>query len=445
MKKRFLAIIALLVMIPTMIFATDVAITWEWMIDDPQVTGFRYQLDDENPDNWIVVDGNTTTAVFQNLDGSKEYALYLQQTFDGIDWSDSAVSVAYPLFEAEDTDTAVADEVTMDANTGEIQETEAMPVEDAVVAEEAMPAEDAVVAEEAMPVEDEMVAEEAMPVEDEMVAEEAMPAEDAVVAEEAMPAEDEMVAEEAMPAEDAVVAEEEMPAEDAVVAEEAMPAEDEMVAEDAMPMEDVVVVEAEEETPAVEETKMASRYYTSIGLEVGASNDLNVLTNTVNSASYLQFKPVATLALGFNNIKTINSVVGLGLNLDISAVDYIDSSSGVVTEILSGFQDGSNLSMKVSIAPEIEFDLHSLIIDLGLVGDMTLVNVPVIGTADLDPTFDFFNYGVFSYGAKLGMALQVSDHVQYAVDGSITKVNDLAAITDGDWAISAVTGFKFTF
>jgi len=435
----------LLVMIPTMIFATDVAITWEWMIDDPQVTGFRYQLDDENPDNWIVVDGNTTTAVFQNLDGSKEYALYLQQTFDGIDWSDSAVSVAYPLFEAEDTDTAVADKVTMDANTGEIQETEAMPVEDAVVAEEAMPAEDAVVAEEAMPVEDEMVAEEAMPVEDEMVAEEAMPAEDAVVAEEAMPAEDEMVAEEAMPAEDAVVAEEEMPAEDAVVAEEAMPAEDEMVAEDAMPMEDVVVVEAEEETPAVEETKMASRYYTSIGLEVGASNDLNVLTNTVNSASYLQFKPVATLALGFNNIKTINSVVGLGLNLDISAVDYIDSSSGVVTEILSGFQDGSNLSMKVSIAPEIEFDLHSLIIDLGLVGDMTLVNVPVIGTADLDPTFDFFNYGVFSYGAKLGMALQVSDHVQYAVDGSITKVNDLAAITDGDWAISAVTGFKFTF
>jgi len=409
MKKRFLAIIALLVMIPTMIFATDVAITWEWMIDDPQVTGFRYQLDDENPDNWIVVDGNTTTAVFQNLDGSKEYALYLQQTFDGIDWSDSAVSVAYPLFEAEDTDTAVADEVTMDANTGEIQETEAMPVEDAVVAEEAVPAEDEMVAEEAIPAEDEMVAEEAMPVEDEMVAEEAMPAEDAVVA------------------------------------EEAMPAEDEMVAEDAMPMEDVVVVEAEEETPAVEETKMASRYYTSIGLEVGASNDLNVLTNTVNSASYLQFKPVATLALGFNNIKTINSVVGLGLNLDISAVDYIDSSSGVVTEILSGFQDGSNLSMKVSLAPEIEFDLHSLIIDLGLVGDMTLVNVPVIGTADLDPTFDFFNYGVFSYGAKLGMALQVSDHVQYAVDGSITKVNDLAAITDGDWAISAVTGFKFTF
>ncbi|MCK9192005.1 MAG: hypothetical protein M0P10_10760, partial [Sphaerochaetaceae bacterium] len=255
MKKRFLAIIALLVMIPTMIFATDVAITWEWMIDDPQVTGFRYQLDDENPDNWIVVDGNTTTAVFQNLDGSKEYALYLQQTFDGIDWSDSAVSVAYPLFEAEDTDTAVADEVTMDANTGEIQETEAMPAEDAVVAEEAMPVEDEMVSEEAMPAEDEMVTEEAMPAEDAVVAEEAMPAEEAVVAEEAMPAEDAVVAEEEMPAEDAVVAEEEMPAEDAVVAEEAMPAEDEMVAEeempaedemvaeDAMPMEDVVVVE----------------------------------------------------------------------------------------------------------------------------------------------------------------------------------------------------------
>jgi uncharacterized membrane protein YgcG len=94
MKKRFLAVLALLVLVPTIIFATGVAITWEWMIDDPQVTGFRYQLDDENVDNWIVVDGETTSAVFQNLEGSAEYSLYLQQTFDGVNWSDSAVSVA---------------------------------------------------------------------------------------------------------------------------------------------------------------------------------------------------------------------------------------------------------------------------------------------------------------------------------------------------------------
>ncbi|MGD1823207.1 MAG: hypothetical protein ACPKM0_10660 [Pleomorphochaeta sp.] len=101
MKKRFITLLALLVLLPVMAFATEVVITWEWMLDDPQITGFRYQLDGEDPDNWTVVDGMTSSCVIQNLDGSKEYTLYLQQTYDGVNWSPSAISIAMPLYASE--------------------------------------------------------------------------------------------------------------------------------------------------------------------------------------------------------------------------------------------------------------------------------------------------------------------------------------------------------
>ncbi|MGD1815514.1 MAG: hypothetical protein ACPKNR_00645 [Pleomorphochaeta sp.] len=108
MKKRFITLLALLVLLPVMVFATDVVITWEWMLDDPQITGFRYQLNGEDPENWVVVDANTTSCAIQNLDGSKEYTLYLQQTYDGVNWSPSASSTAMPLFAEETTEVAQA-------------------------------------------------------------------------------------------------------------------------------------------------------------------------------------------------------------------------------------------------------------------------------------------------------------------------------------------------
>ena len=130
-----------------MAFATEVVITWEWMLDDPQITGFRYQLDGEDPDNWTVVDGMTSSCSIQHLDGSKEYTLYLQQTYDGVNWSPSAISIAMPLYSAEEIEAPVVEDQTQVVEeSDEIIEDEVVAsdvvVEDEVMAEET---EDAVV------------------------------------------------------------------------------------------------------------------------------------------------------------------------------------------------------------------------------------------------------------------------------------------------------------
>lgn len=122
----------MLIIIPAVAFASDVVITWEWMQDDPQVTGFRYQLDEENPDKWITVPSDTTSVTIQNLDGAMEHSLYLQQTYDGVNWSASAISVAYPLYteeptaQVEDSKSDMSEEMTSDVMAKE----ESAPVEE---------------------------------------------------------------------------------------------------------------------------------------------------------------------------------------------------------------------------------------------------------------------------------------------------------------------------
>lgn len=130
MKKRLFTLLALLVLLPVMAFATEVVITWEWMLDDPQVTGFRYQLNGEDPDSWEIVDGMTSSAVIENLDGTIEHTLYLQQTYDGINWSPSAISTAPALVEEEPMVEAEA-----------VEEVEAEVVEPEIIAEETQDAE----------------------------------------------------------------------------------------------------------------------------------------------------------------------------------------------------------------------------------------------------------------------------------------------------------------
>ncbi len=136
MKKKFLTLLALLVLLPVMAFATEVVITWEWMLDDPQITGFRYQLDGEDPDNWTVVDGMTSSCSIQHLDGSKEYTLYLQQTYDGVNWSPSAISVAMPLYSAEEIEAPIVEEETQVVEEIEDVVKEEVVASDEVVEEE---------------------------------------------------------------------------------------------------------------------------------------------------------------------------------------------------------------------------------------------------------------------------------------------------------------------
>ncbi len=86
------------------------------MLDDPQITGFRYQLDDENPEDWIyTAPENNFSNFFNILDGSKRNILFFyNKTYDGVNWSASAISMAYPLFEEQATEIAPLDEDNSD-------------------------------------------------------------------------------------------------------------------------------------------------------------------------------------------------------------------------------------------------------------------------------------------------------------------------------------------
>jgi hypothetical protein len=379
-------------MIPTMIFAADVAITWEWMVDDPQVSGFRYQLNDENPDNWTVVDANTTMAVIQNLDGSKEYSLYLQQTFDGVNWSESSVSVAMPLYGADE----------------EMMDDMAAPMDEMAASMDDMEA----------PM-DEMAA----PM-DEMAA----PKEDMDVAEEMAEPMDEMVE----------------PMKDMDVAEEMVEPMDEMAA----PMEDMDVAEEMTETMDMESEAHEKRnhYYTSLGLNVGGIYSLNPIIMSDDTTTYNKFQPALNLALGFNNILSPGKTVGFGLNFDIDLLGYVDGSKSFTSTAQTFFTEDTDFSLRVALTPEMEINTKHFVLDLGVIGDVTFVgNQDIIGLqADLTPSFDWFDYGVFSYGAKAGLAYKFNSGLQYVIDGSIRKANDFD-ITDGDWSINGFTGLKFTY
>jgi len=131
MKKKYLLLLALC-LFPAMLSATEVAVTWEWMLDDPDVTGFRYQLDSEDPDGWTTVLPDTTSYTAQNLDGGKAYTLYLQQTYDGESWSESASETSTVFDQTPAVETAPAPAAPVVSSDNMLSETP----EEAPLAEE---------------------------------------------------------------------------------------------------------------------------------------------------------------------------------------------------------------------------------------------------------------------------------------------------------------------
>lgn len=179
MNKKVLGIILALVMVPAMLFAVPVVVTWEWSLDDPAVTTFRYQIGGEEADKWIVVDASQTSYTVEGLDGTQSYSLYLQQSYDGEHFSSSAIATAEPLEVAAETTPEVvpAAETTVAAvTTAPAAETKPAATETAPV----VPAEP--VKTEAAPVAETKPVEVAKPVEEVKPAEAAKPAETAKVA-----------------------------------------------------------------------------------------------------------------------------------------------------------------------------------------------------------------------------------------------------------------------
>ncbi len=92
---RFLLILAIvMIAFMTSLTAASMTVEWEWLLDDPEVTAYRYQLGGEDPDGWIVVSADTDTFIATGLDPYQDYTLYVQRSYDGANWSESASSTA---------------------------------------------------------------------------------------------------------------------------------------------------------------------------------------------------------------------------------------------------------------------------------------------------------------------------------------------------------------
>jgi len=341
MRMKFIALLAALVLLPAVLFAVPVVVTWEWLLEDPMVTTFRYQVNGEDDDKWTVVDSSVTSHTERGLDGTLAHTLYLQQSYDGIHFSDSAISVAEPMFPAIEEMPVIAEEPVVVAEP----ETAAPVAEEMPVVASAQ--------EIALPVEEEIlpVAEEIAPVTEEVVA----------VAEEVVPITEEVIAsEEIAPiAEEPVIVAEQAaepvePAPEAVVASQPEPV--------AAPVEPVEPPKAKDE----------SRYYTTISL----GGTLNWQDPALSS--YGRFNLQAGVGLQLNNLMTFNKSLGLGVDVDLMYSPYKVSTYGWRTAVQDVFKFDfatafGNLdhALTISVAPMLNMEFGKVAFDLGVGGFFT--------------------------------------------------------------------------
>jgi hypothetical protein len=342
MKRKFITVFAALILLPAFLFAVPVVVTWEWLLEDPLVTTFRYQVDGEKEDNWTVVDSSVTSYTERGLDGTVDHTLYLQQSYDGEHFSGSAASVAEAMFPPE----------------------EEVPV----VASEPAPATEEIVAEEPAPVAEEVVAEEPAPVAEELVAEEPAPVAEELVAEEPAPVAEELVAEEPVAAAEEV----------AVVAEE--------------PAAETPLLVAEE--PVEEKKKAESRSRTTLTLG-GTFNFQDPALNI-----YHKYNLQAELGVHMENLLTFNDSLGLGVDLGLAYSPYLYSSYGWTNtaEDVLAFDFSTALSNfdqagTISIAPMLNISMGKTDFDIGIGGFLTWG--PDLATT----SGDAFLYGAFAKAA----------------------------------------------
>ena len=103
MMKRLLALLVVLIFAMSAAFALDGIVTWVWYVNDWDVQYYRYQLDGEDDDKWTVVEWDVNEVTLE-LDVSVVHTLYLQQSYDGVNWSvsSSADSEIYESGEPEE-------------------------------------------------------------------------------------------------------------------------------------------------------------------------------------------------------------------------------------------------------------------------------------------------------------------------------------------------------
>lgn len=146
--KRLIVLAVMLLAFVLPLVAASVTVTWNW---SPSVSGvkyFRYQVGGEAEDGWTVVSSDVVSYSLTEADGSEEYTLYLQQSYDGKYWSPSA--------------TATSTRVVPTPATVEASIIDAPVAEPEAVVEEPAATEPEAVVEEEVVVVEEPVAEEAV-------------------------------------------------------------------------------------------------------------------------------------------------------------------------------------------------------------------------------------------------------------------------------------------
>lgn len=99
-KKLVMILLVLGACLLPLMAAQTMSVNWKWNHDDLDVTYYRYQLNGEAENAWTVVPADVLSYEATDLDPYSSYSLYLQCSYDGENWSESAVAVAEPLLTA---------------------------------------------------------------------------------------------------------------------------------------------------------------------------------------------------------------------------------------------------------------------------------------------------------------------------------------------------------
>lgn len=119
-KVVFITALFMLVILP-LSAARTMSVTWNWVLGDPDIKEYRYQINKEDADGWTVVDGKTASYTADGLDAYSSYTLYLQASYDGVSWSVSASNTVNAPLTVEKEESV------------KVEETKTLPVEEKVV------------------------------------------------------------------------------------------------------------------------------------------------------------------------------------------------------------------------------------------------------------------------------------------------------------------------
>ena len=101
LRKLVFALVVFVMIASPLMAAQRMNVTWKWESDDSGITLYRYQIGAEADDNWTVVDASVLSFEATDLDPYMDYTLYLQASYDGEKWSETAAATAVAMLVEE--------------------------------------------------------------------------------------------------------------------------------------------------------------------------------------------------------------------------------------------------------------------------------------------------------------------------------------------------------